>query len=81
MRRALLLCGVLSPLLYAAADVLAGLRWDGYSFRDQTISELGAIGAPSRAESDARQGMTVSAHDSIPTSARPRRQARCTRHQ
>lgn len=47
-RRALLLCGVISPLLYALADALAGLRWDGYSFRDQTISELGAIGAPSR---------------------------------
>lgn len=48
MRRVLLLCGVLSPLLYAAADALAGLRWEAYSFRDQTISELGAIGAPSR---------------------------------
>lgn len=47
-RRVLLLCGVLSPLLYAAADALAGLRWQGYSFHDQTISELGAIGAPSR---------------------------------
>jgi hypothetical protein len=48
MRRGLLLCGVISPLLYAVADTLAGLRWEGYSFRDQTISELGAIGAPSR---------------------------------
>jgi Protein of unknown function (DUF998) len=48
MRRILLLCGVLSPLLYAVADALAGLRLEGYSFRDQTISELGAIGASSR---------------------------------
>lgn len=47
-RRSLLLCGVLSPLLYALADALAGMQWKGYSFRDQTISELGAIGAPSR---------------------------------
>jgi hypothetical membrane protein len=47
-RRALLLAGVLSPLLYAVADVVAGMRWKEYSFRDQTISELGAIGAPSR---------------------------------
>ena len=47
-RRVLLLCGVVAPLLYAAADTLAGLSWEGYSFRDQTISELGAIGAPSR---------------------------------
>ena len=38
---------MLSPVLYALADALAGLRWEGYSFRDQTISELGAIGAPS----------------------------------
>ncbi len=49
VRQILLLCGVFSPLLYAAADALAGMRWEGYSFRDQTISELGAIGAPSRA--------------------------------
>lgn len=48
MKRALLYCGVVSPLLYALADVLAGFSWEGYSFRDQTISELGAIGAPSR---------------------------------
>jgi hypothetical membrane protein len=48
VRQILLLCGVLSPVLYAIADALAGLSWEGYSFRDQTISELGAIGAPSR---------------------------------
>lgn len=48
MRRILLICGILSPFLYALADLLAGLRLDGYSFRDQTISELGAIGAASR---------------------------------
>jgi len=44
----MLVCGIISPLLYAAADLLAGLTSSGYSFRDQTISELGAIGAPSR---------------------------------
>lgn len=48
MRKALLVCGILSPLLYAVADLLAGTTHAGYSFRDQTISELGAIGAPSR---------------------------------
>jgi hypothetical membrane protein len=47
-RRILLLCGVLSPVLYAVADGLAGFNWEGYSFRDQTISELGATGAPSQ---------------------------------
>jgi hypothetical membrane protein len=48
VRQILLLGGIVSPLLYAVADALAGMRWQGYSFRDQTISELGAIGAPSR---------------------------------
>jgi hypothetical protein len=48
MRRLLLLSGIASPLAYAAADAIAGSRWTAYSFRDQTISELGAIGAPSR---------------------------------
>jgi hypothetical membrane protein len=45
-RRALLACGVVSSLLYATIDLLAGLRYEGYSFYSQTISELGAIGAP-----------------------------------
>jgi len=47
-QKALLLCGILSPLLYAFADGLAGTLWGSYSFRDQTISELGAVGAPFR---------------------------------
>jgi hypothetical protein len=46
--RALLVCGIIAPLVYLTADVVAGLRWDGYSFRDQTISELNALGAPTR---------------------------------
>lgn len=45
-RKALLASGIVSALLYAVADVIAGSRSAGYSFRDQTISELGAIGAP-----------------------------------
>jgi hypothetical protein len=42
------MCGILSPVLYAMSDAVAGMQWKGYSFWDQTISELGAIGAPSR---------------------------------
>ena len=42
----LLVAGVLSSLVYAAADLVCGLRYGGYSFRDQVISELSAIGAP-----------------------------------
>lgn len=44
----LLLCGVLSPAMYACADAIAGMSWAAYSFRDYTISELGAIGAPTQ---------------------------------
>ena len=47
-QRLLLLCGVVSPALYAVADAVAGWSWAEYSFRDFTISELGAIGAPTR---------------------------------
>jgi hypothetical membrane protein len=42
----LLACGVVSSFLYAAIDLFAGLSYDGYSFYSQTISELGATGAP-----------------------------------
>src|SRR5678816_286733 len=48
LRKTLLICGILSPVLYGTSDFVAGMQWEGYSFRDQTISELGAIGAPSR---------------------------------
>lgn len=44
----LLSCGIAAPLLYAFTDVLLAMRWEDYSFRDQTISELNAIGAPTR---------------------------------
>ena len=44
----LLVAGVLAPLAYLAGDLIAGMRWEGYSFRDQTISELNALGAPTR---------------------------------
>jgi hypothetical protein len=43
-----LVCGILAPLLYVATDVLAALRWEGYSYAAQTISETFAIGAPTR---------------------------------
>ena len=46
--RVLLASGIAAPVLYAIADLIAGLRWEGYSFLHQTISELGAIEAPSR---------------------------------
>ncbi len=43
-----LICGILSSLLYVAADVLAATRWEGYSYVNQAVSELSAVGAPTR---------------------------------
>ena len=48
-RRALLACGVAAFILYFLMDLIASQLYDGYSYRDQTISELSAIGAPTRA--------------------------------
>jgi hypothetical membrane protein len=48
-QRALLTAGVASSLLYAATDVAGGLRYPGYDFTSQAVSELMARGAPSEA--------------------------------
>jgi hypothetical protein len=48
MRKVLLISGIFASLLYVATDVLAAMRWQGYSYTDQTVSELFAIGAPTR---------------------------------
>lgn len=47
-RTALLACGIAASLVYVAANVLGALRWEGYSSTSQAVSELSAIGAPSR---------------------------------
>jgi uncharacterized protein DUF998 len=47
-RRELLVCGIASSVAYIAADVLGALHWEGYRYTAQAISELSAIGAPSR---------------------------------
>jgi hypothetical protein len=49
IRDLLLLAGVLSSTVYVSADILCGSRYPGYSFTDQVISELSAIGAPTTA--------------------------------
>jgi len=46
--RLLLLAGVVAVAAYAVGDLLSGLLYDGYSFRDQAISELSANGSPVR---------------------------------
>lgn len=45
---ALLACGIAAPLLYVAMLAFVPFGWPGYSSASQTISELSAIGAPTR---------------------------------
>lgn len=46
VRKALIICGIAAPLLYIGADILAAGLYAGYSYVDQQVSELSAIGAP-----------------------------------
>jgi hypothetical protein len=48
LRTCLLACGIASSLLYAAMNVFVAMRWPGYSSVTQTVSELSAVGAPTR---------------------------------
>lgn len=48
-RKALLLCGILAPLLFLVTDLLANAVWQEYNPVTQSISELSAPGAPTRA--------------------------------
>jgi hypothetical protein len=48
LRKSLLVCGVLSSLLYVAMNVVVPMQWEDYSSAAQTVSELSAIGAPTR---------------------------------
>lgn len=47
-RKTLLVCGILASVLYVAMTLFVGILWEGYSSSSQTISELSAIGAPTR---------------------------------
>lgn len=48
LERLLLICGILSSLLRVATDILAAMWYPGYSYIDQSMSLLAAIGAPTR---------------------------------
>jgi hypothetical protein len=43
-----LVCGALSSLLYLAMTIVLPRGWPGYASASQTISELSAVGAPTR---------------------------------
>jgi hypothetical protein len=49
LRNALLACAIAGGALYPAADILASMRYPGFSYRDMAVSELFAIGAPTSA--------------------------------
>ena len=44
----LLFAAIPAAVVYGVGDVVSGLRYDGYSFKDQAISELSAFGSPVR---------------------------------
>ena len=46
--KVLLICGILSSLLYGAMNIFVPMQFEGYSSASQTVSELSAIGAPTR---------------------------------
>src|SRR5215216_7608 len=49
VRKVLLFCGIWAALIYVGSDIVAALRWEGYSYTAQSVSELRAIDAPTRA--------------------------------
>jgi hypothetical protein len=48
MKTILLTCGILSSLLYILMNIFIPLQFAGYSYSAHTVSELSAIGAPTR---------------------------------
>ena len=48
LQKALLLSGLASSLVYAAVNVAVPMTWAEYSIASQTVSELSAIGTPTR---------------------------------
>jgi hypothetical protein len=84
LRKILLGCGIVSSVLYVVTDVLGTLRYPGYSYADQTFSELTAQGAPTRplmvALNGIPYGVLVTAFaGGVWASAGPKRAARITR--
>lgn len=44
----LLICGIVSSLLYVALNIFIPMQWPAYNSASQTVSELSAVGAPTR---------------------------------
>jgi Protein of unknown function (DUF998) len=83
VRKILLGCGIVSSVLYIVTDVLGTLRYPGYSYANQTFSELTTQGSPVRplmvALNGISYGVLVAAFAvGVWTSAGPKRAARIT---
>jgi len=48
LRRVLLICGILSSLVYVVYNIVGPMQWEHYNFASQSVSELASTGAPSR---------------------------------
>ncbi len=48
LHKILLVCGIVAAALYIGGDIVAALRYEGYSYTAHSVSELSAIGAPTR---------------------------------
>jgi hypothetical protein len=48
VQKVLLMCGILASLLYIFMNIFIPMQWAGYSSFSQTVSELSAIGSPTR---------------------------------
>jgi hypothetical protein len=48
LKKGLLICGILSSIFYAAMNVFVPVLWDGFDSVSQTVSELSAVGAPTK---------------------------------
>ena len=48
MAKNLLICGILSSLLYMLMNIFVPMQFEGYRIPSQTVSELSAIDAPTR---------------------------------
>jgi hypothetical protein len=84
VRKIFLSCGIVSSVLYVITDVLGTLRYPGYSYADQTFSELTAQGAPTRSLMVALNGipygvLVAAFAGGVWASAGPKRAARITR--
>lgn len=48
LQKTLLFCGIVSSIWYVAVNIIVPLQYPGYNAATQTVSELSAIGAPTR---------------------------------